>query len=67
MVKGLNVVANIGMERNPDRTSDADPAFIVGGVIYSATENIDIDLGLKAGLNKSETDYSILAGLTWRL
>jgi hypothetical protein len=67
VVKALNVVANIGMERNSDRTSDTDPAFILGGVIYSVREDLDLDLGVKAGLNKMETDYTVLAGVTWRL
>ena len=67
VVKDLNLVANIGMEKNPDKTSDTHPAFILGGVIYSITENVDIDFGVKCGLNKPETDYSILAGITWRL
>jgi hypothetical protein len=67
VVKGLNVVANIGMERNPEKASNTHPAFILGGVIYSATENLDVDLGIKGGLNKAEMDYSLLAGVVWRL
>lgn len=65
-VKNLRVVANIGMERNPDKTSNTHPAFILGGLIYSIFENFDIDFGIKGGLNKPETDYSILAGIAWR-
>lgn len=65
--KNLNLVANIGMERNPEKTSDIHPAFILGGLIYAVSENLDIDLGVKAGLNMTETDYSILSGITWRL
>ena len=67
VVKDLDLVANIGMERNPDKTSDTHPAFILGGLVYSISENLDIDLGVKGGLNKTETDYSVLAGITWRL
>jgi hypothetical protein len=67
VVKDFNLVANLGMERNPDKTSNTHPAFILGGLIYSVSENLDIDLGVKAGLNKTETDYSVLAGITWRL
>jgi len=63
---GLKIVANTGIERNPDKESETDPAFILGGLIYSITKDIDIDLGIKGGLNKTETDYSLLAGLTWR-
>jgi hypothetical protein len=67
VVKDLSVVANIGAERNPDRNSNTDPAFILGGVIYAVSEGLDVDLGVKAGLNKTETDSTVLAGITWRL
>lgn len=66
LMKELKLVANIGMERNPDRESNTDPAFILGGLIYSVSEKIDIDFGVKAGLNKAEADYAVLAGLTYR-
>ncbi|MDD5724019.1 MAG: transporter [Syntrophales bacterium] len=72
VVKNLNLVANIGMERNPDDSdSDSDsasndPAFIIGGVIYSVTENFDVDCGVKYGLNSSETDTSLMAGMAFR-
>ena len=66
VMKDLKVVGNIGMERNPDKTSNTHPAFILGGLIYSIFENFDIDFGIKGGLNKSETDYAILAGIAWR-
>lgn len=66
VMKELKLVANIGMERNTDRESNTDPAFILGGLIYTISENIDIDFGVKAGLNKAEVDYAILAGLTYR-
>ncbi len=64
IIEDLKVVANIGIERNPDRTSNTHPAFILGGIIYSIMENLDFDIGIKGGLNKSETDYSVLAGIT---
>jgi hypothetical protein len=67
VIKDLSLVANIGMERNPDKSSNTNPAFALGGIIYSITEKVDLDMGIKAGLNKPETDYSILAGITWRL
>ncbi|MBI5410200.1 MAG: transporter [Nitrospirae bacterium] len=65
-VENLKLVANIGTEKNPDKTSKTDPAFILGGVIYSMTENFDIDFGIKAGLNKPETDSTVLAGISRR-
>jgi hypothetical protein len=66
VVNKLKLVANIGMEKNSDKASNTDPAFILGGIIYSITDAFDIDFGLKAGLNKPETDYSILAGVNFR-
>ncbi|MFN3481338.1 MAG: transporter, partial [Thermodesulfovibrionales bacterium] len=67
VIENLKLVGNIGIERNTDKESRTDPAFILAGLIYSLSKDLDIDAGIKAGLNKAETDYSILAGLTWRL
>ncbi len=63
---GLRIVANIGTERNPDKELTSHPAFVLGGLIYSITENFDIDTGVKAGLNKPETDLTFLAGMAVR-
>jgi hypothetical protein len=67
VMKNFNLVANFGTERNSDVTSDVNPAFILGGLVYAMSENMDLDFGVKGGLNKPETDYTILAGVTWRL
>ncbi len=66
VVKNLKLVGNIGIERNPEKASSKHPAFILGGVIYSISENLDIDFGVKGGLNKPETDFTILAGIAFR-
>lgn len=62
----LRVVADTGVERNPDKRSDTPQAFLLGGLIYSITENLDLDFGIKGGLSRPETDYAILTGITWR-
>jgi hypothetical protein len=67
VVENLELVANIGIERNADKTSHTNPAFALAGFIYEVGENLDLDLGFKVGLNKAETDYSVLAGITLRL
>ncbi len=64
--KDLKIVGNVGIERNVDRTVETHPAFLLGGIIYSVTENFDIDFGIKAGLNKPEADYTLLAGMALR-
>ena len=66
VIKNLKLVADIGIERNPDDDANNDPAFLIGGIIYSINENFDVDFGVKCGLTKSETDFSLLAGVTFR-
>lgn len=66
VVKSLKVVANVGFERDHDRASNQNPGFILGGLIYSISENLDIDIGIKKGINNRGNDYSIPAGITWR-
>ncbi|MEN8264411.1 MAG: transporter [Nitrospirota bacterium] len=65
--KNLLFVANIGVETNPEKESNTHPVFLLGGFIYSLNDNFDIDLGIKAGLNKAEPDYTVLAGLAIKL
>jgi long-subunit fatty acid transport protein len=62
----LKLVGNIGLERSTRRNLNIPNAFILGGVIYSLSENFDIDFGVKGGLTKPEEDYTLLVGLTWR-
>jgi hypothetical protein len=64
--KDLQLVANIGVERNSDKTSNTHPAFVLGGLIYAVTENFDVDFGIKGGLNRPETDLIFLAGMAIR-
>jgi hypothetical protein len=66
VVKGLQVVANVGLETSSDRGSDTWPAFVLGGLVYSATEKLALDLGVKGGLTEPETDLAALAGVAWR-
>lgn len=62
----LRFVANIGMDKNTNKASNVDPAFVLGGLVYSLSKDLDLDIGYKHGLNKPATDYSILAGITLR-
>jgi hypothetical protein len=66
VMKGLQLAANVGLETNPDKTSDTPPAFFIGGAIYSLTDYLDLDLGVKVGLTKPETDVALLAGVALR-
>jgi hypothetical protein len=62
----LKVVGNVGIEQNTDRTVNTNPSFLIGGLIYEVSEDVDIDFGIKAGLSRPEADYGILAGIAWR-
>ena len=62
----MRIVANVGTEKNRDKTVDINPAFILGGLVYAVTESFDVDLGAKAGLNSAEADSTLLAGITLR-
>ncbi|MBU2028031.1 MAG: transporter, partial [Proteobacteria bacterium] len=65
VIKNLKVVGNVGIERNPDKAADKDPAFLIGGVIYSLSESLNIDVGVKYGLTAAETDWSLMAGMAF--
>lgn len=62
----LRTVADIGIETSQDKESDTHPAYLLGGLIYGITDNLDLDLGIKGGLNEAETDTALLAGVTMR-
>lgn len=66
LVRGLQAVANIGTTTNADRTSSQWPAFLLTGVICSVSDDFDVDLGVKWGLNRSEPIFAVLAGIAWR-
>jgi len=66
LTEALRAVANIGIERNPVKLADNDPAFFLAGLVYTLSEHFDIDCGIKYGLNDPETDYTVLAGITWK-
>lgn len=66
IIKNLKLVGDIGVKSNPEKSSAALPAYILGGFIYSLRENFDIGLGIKGALTKPETDISLRGGITWR-
>ncbi len=59
-------VGNIGVETNPAKGADDHPAFLLGGLVYSVTDDFDLDAGVKWGLNDAETDTAFLAGMAVR-
>ncbi len=63
----IRTVVDCGIESNSEKVPDTNPVYILGGLIYSVTENFDLDVGLKAGMNHAERERAVLAGLSARL
>jgi hypothetical protein len=66
VVKNLKLVGDIGLETNPDKSSSTPPTYILGGLIYSVAENVEIGVAVKGGLTRPETDIAVRGGITWR-
>jgi hypothetical protein len=60
------LAANVGVETNPDRASDTALAFAVAGAVWSVTDAVDVDLGVRAGLSAPEADLAALGGVAFR-
>jgi hypothetical protein len=66
VLKGLQVVAEVGTGVNNLKASDVWPTYITGGLIYSVNDQLDFDLGVRGGLNKPSTDLALLTGVVVR-
>lgn len=66
VMKGLHVVAEAGAATNNLKGSGVWPAYVTGGLIYAVNDNLDLDLGLRGGLNRPSTDLMALTGVTVR-
>lgn len=64
--ESTRLVGNVGVEKNPDPAAAVHPAFALAGVIHSLREHVDIDGGIKFGLNNAEDDFTLLAGVAIR-
>ncbi len=62
----ITAVGNIGVETNPEKRAEEDPVFLIGGLIYSATEELFLDAGIRWGLTDAEADTAFLVGVTAR-
>jgi hypothetical protein len=62
----VKAVADIGIGRNSDIVGEQNPAYALTGVIYSPHKNLDLDAGMKFGLNNAEAKRQFGAGVTVR-
>jgi hypothetical protein len=60
----LKAVADIGAARNENISTRKNPAYALTGVIYSPYKSIDLDAGLKFGLNDVSIRRQLGAGVT---
>ncbi len=64
LIKDLRLVGNVGVDTNPDKGTSTDPAFVLGGIIYSLTEKVELDLGVKYGLAEPGYDTMFTSGVS---
>ena len=64
LTDSLKWVLDVGADRNPDPASSLNPAYLLGGVVYSLGQ-IDLSAGIKGKLNSTAPDQALLFGLTW--
>lgn len=60
------LVADLGTFTTPDPGFDENTSFLILGAIYSVTDDLDLDFGIKRGVSEPETDVTWLLGLAWR-
>jgi len=63
----LRSVANIGIETNAEKTASTNPSFLIAGVVYSITNALDIDVGIKQGLNSPASHVTLMGGVSLNL
>jgi hypothetical protein len=66
VVENLKLAGDIGVRSNPDKSSKTPPAYVLGGLIYSLNNDLDVGLGVKGGLSRPEADIAVRGGITWR-
>jgi hypothetical protein len=64
--EGLQFALDASVDSHEDPLQDTWPSVLLGAVIYSPHEDLDLDLGVKLGLNELADDYGLLAGITFR-
>jgi hypothetical protein len=60
----LKIAGNIGIDTSPDTDSNIDPIFVLGGFVYSFTDTISADFGIKHGLNAPGYDLTYSGGVS---
>ena len=64
MMKKLRLVCNTGIDTNPEKGTSTDPSFVLGGVIYTVTERVEVDFGVKYALGEPGYDAGFTTGIS---
>ena len=59
--------ADLAIETNTDKAAVSHPVSSVFGAIWSPHDYLDLDIGVRLGLNKPADDIALLAGFTLRI
>jgi len=62
----MKLVVDGGIDTNTDRGADSDPVFGIVGLIWSARDNLDVDLGVRAEHTDTSRTTALLAGMAVR-
>ena len=62
----LTLALDIGAAQQASTDGGTNPAFGLIGLIFAATDKVDVDIGYKRGLNREEPDHQLGVGLAVR-
>lgn len=62
----LKLVLDAGQNTPTETGATSDPAFVIGGLIWSPRSNFDIDLGIRTERSDTQRALAGLAGITFR-
>lgn len=60
---GLTLAADVGLASASDKLHTTAPVYGLVGATYAIAENIDVYLGVKGGLTRTEDDFTALFGM----
>lgn len=63
-IEQLKLAIDVGTYQNADPANSVHPAFVLLGAVWSVHQSLDLDVGVKRGLNDSEVRHSLGAGIT---
>ena len=66
VAKGVVLAGETGIHTNEGKASSIHPVYATAAVLYYPVKNIKLGLGLMIGLNKVESDYTVLPGITFK-